>query len=80
MTADKRTDGAYVAYSEDFTHLAVFSSEVQALRYAVDAGLKVKRVPFGVEVREAVKANDAATQTETKANVGVSSTPRTATE
>lgn len=70
---DKRTEGCYIAYNDDWSGMAVFSSEVQALRYAVERSMKVARVPFGVDLREAVTpAAPAVKQTPTSTTTGAS--------
>lgn len=54
---DPRTDGCWLAYDSGFNQIATFSSEMQALRYAVINGLKVARVTYGVDLRQAVKTS-----------------------
>lgn len=51
---DTRTEGCWLAYDSGFNTTAVFSSEVQALRWAVERGLHVTRVPFGVDLKQAI--------------------------
>jgi hypothetical protein len=51
-------EGCWLAYDSGFNRAAVFSSEVQALRYAVVNGLRIERVSYGVDLREAVKASN----------------------
>lgn len=51
---DPRSDGCWLAHNDEFSKLAVFSSEMQALRYAVNNRLKVSRVAYGTDLRSAV--------------------------
>lgn len=43
----------WVAYYYDHSGVAVFDSEIEALRYALARSMQVKRVPFGVDLWEA---------------------------
>lgn len=45
-------NGCWLAYHGDFSGLAVFSEEVDALRYAVENSMKVSYVLWGEELRE----------------------------
>jgi hypothetical protein len=64
VTADpagKRTgaprDGCWAAYRKsDGQIVALFSNEIDALRYAVDNGLKTQRVRYGVDLRDQITA------------------------
>jgi hypothetical protein len=57
MTAKSRLPAGCWLY-EDWSGMAVFSSELAALRWAVDRDARVRRIPFGVDLREAVKASN----------------------
>jgi hypothetical protein len=46
--------GAWLAYYADWSAMAVFDDELACLRYAVEKGMQVKVVPFGVDLHEAV--------------------------
>lgn len=41
----------WVAYHTDYSGIAVFSTEIEALRYAVEHGMKVERHESGGEIR-----------------------------
>jgi hypothetical protein len=59
VTAKSRPPaGVWLGYHEDWSGMAVFSSELAALRWAVERNAAVTRVPFGVDLREAVKASN----------------------
>jgi hypothetical protein len=47
----------WVAYYTDWSGFAVFADddELGALRHAVERHMEVARIPFGVDVREAVR-------------------------
>ena len=51
--------GTWIAYYSDFSEMAPFGEEVEALRYAVANGMQVIFVAHGVGLREAVRAHDA---------------------
>lgn len=44
----------WLAYHDDWSGMAVFSSEITCLRYAQQNGMRVLQVAFGVDLREAV--------------------------
>lgn len=46
----------WVAYYDDHSDVVPCATEIDALRIAVDRGMKVVRVPIGVSVWEAVEA------------------------
>lgn len=41
----------WVAYYSDWSGIAVFSTEIEALRYAVERGMQVKGLESGDELR-----------------------------
>jgi hypothetical protein len=49
------SDGVWLAYYSDWSGMAVFESELECLRYAVDKTMTVKYVPFGQDLRDAVR-------------------------
>jgi hypothetical protein len=46
--------GVWLAYYNDWSGMAVFATEVEALRYAVQKGMAVAFAKFGVDLKEAV--------------------------
>ena len=42
--------GVWIAYYSDRSGVVPFGSEIEALRYAVDKSMTVRRVPFGEDV------------------------------
>lgn len=48
--------GCWVAYYVDWSGMAVFNSELKAMRYAVEKSMRVMFVPWGVDLREAANA------------------------
>lgn len=46
----------WVAFHYDFSEVVVFRTEIEALRYALDNHMHVKRVKFGVSLRKQVGA------------------------
>jgi hypothetical protein len=46
----------WLAYYDDWSAMAVFMTEVEALRYAVEHSMRAKEVRFGIDLREAVKS------------------------
>ena len=42
----------WVAYTFDYSEFAVFESEIECLRYAVDNHMVVDEVPYGHGIRE----------------------------
>lgn len=54
--AKRSRDGIWLAYYEDWSGCSAFSTEVDALRYAVTRGMQVKRVRFGQDLRDQVNA------------------------
>ena len=51
------TSEAWVAFDEDQLELVAFPSEIEALRYAVDHGMRVKRIQWGAEIHAQVGAD-----------------------
>lgn len=49
MTDD--TDGAWLAYYEDWSDFVVFASELAYLRYAVEHSMSAKRIKYGERLR-----------------------------
>jgi hypothetical protein len=47
--------GVWLAFYRDWSGLAVFATEVEALRYAVGKGMAVAFAKFGEDLREAVR-------------------------
>jgi len=41
----------WVAYQSDFSEIAVFESEIECLRYAIDNGMLREEVPYGHGIR-----------------------------
>jgi hypothetical protein len=50
MTDDTKA-GAWVTYYADWSGIAIFATELEALRYAVGRTMEVKFVEFGGEIR-----------------------------
>lgn len=46
--------GVWLAYYRDWSGMAVFRTELDALRYAVEKGMAVTPLLFGVDLKEAV--------------------------
>jgi hypothetical protein len=44
----------WVVYYHDWSGFAVFDNELLALRYAVENGMAVKQVAYGMDIREQV--------------------------
>lgn len=58
FTTDELTgNGVWVSYHADMSELALFKGEIEALRYAVKASMKVAFVPFGKCIRETLQAD-----------------------
>lgn len=55
MTKPAQEKKVWLAFYADWTAMAVFSSEITCLRYAQEHGMNVAKVPFGVDLRQAVK-------------------------
>lgn len=47
--------GFWIAYYADWSGFAIFDTEVECLRYAVEHHMEVAKVGYGVSVREAVR-------------------------
>ena len=47
---DSNERGAWVAFYHDLSSVAVFGSELEALRYAISRGMVVKFVEYGKEI------------------------------
>lgn len=45
----------WVAYHDDWSEFACFGQELTALRYAIEHGMEVGRVPYGKPVRAALR-------------------------
>jgi hypothetical protein len=63
VTADEKTtrqsaarDGVWVAHTESGTTVAIFSTKLAALEFAVDQGLKTRRVQYGQDLRDQTEA------------------------
>lgn len=42
--------GVWVALYQDASHVAVFATEIEALRHAIDKQMTVKFVPYGEDI------------------------------
>lgn len=47
-------DEAWLAYYHDWSAMAVFDSEIECLRYAVERQMQVRPVSYGEDLREQV--------------------------
>jgi hypothetical protein len=47
--------GVWLAYYSDWSGMAVFATEIEALRYAVEKSMIVSPVVYGVDLKEAVR-------------------------
>ena len=52
---ERETGWYWLAYYADWSGLAVFETEIDALRYAVDRSMQVMRVPTHADIREYVQ-------------------------
>jgi hypothetical protein len=52
-----RPEGAHAAYYPDDSGVAIFATELKALRYAVEHSMAYVFWPYGATLNEAVKAS-----------------------
>lgn len=52
MNMNEQTPTFWVTYYSDFSGIAIFETEVSALRYAVGRGMFVHAVAEGIDLRE----------------------------
>lgn len=46
--------GVWLAFYSDYSSVAVFNNELDALRYAISRGMQVLHVPYGMTIAEAI--------------------------
>lgn len=59
-----RAEGVHAAYYQDNSGVAIFATEVKALRHAVDHSMSYAYWPYGMTLADAIKAHEASKHTQ----------------